>query len=133
MKHLPLDKRNQKYQPYKQFLPGCEFSAMSWWLLCSIFDNFLRPTETSWRRAMFLQSKNQQMRSICLVLIKYKCTCIKLHFNKLKFLSPNCICKWSQCNVLHFSLAKGVISWCSVHKIWEALRARLFLPWYDSC
>ena len=40
MKYLPLDKRNQKYQPYKQFLPGCEFSAMSWWLLCSIFDNF---------------------------------------------------------------------------------------------
>ena len=47
MKYLPLDKRNQKYQPYKQFLPGCEFSAMSWWLLCSTFDNFLRPTETT--------------------------------------------------------------------------------------
>ena len=29
MKYLPLDERNQKYQPYKQFLPGCEFSAES--------------------------------------------------------------------------------------------------------
>ena len=40
MKYLPLDKCNQKYQPCKQFLPGCEFSAMSWWLLCSTFDDF---------------------------------------------------------------------------------------------
>ena len=40
MKYLPLDKCNQKYQPCKQFLPGCEFSTMSWWLLFSTLDDF---------------------------------------------------------------------------------------------
>ena len=39
--------RQTQPKVYKPFLPGCEFSTMIWWLLCSTFDNFLRPTETT--------------------------------------------------------------------------------------